>query len=271
MALLAADGAAHGDPGRTRSLFEAFTDADLASLDLARQRYLRRQAMDAVDHLIALLDALDVDHEDMEDGHDAELDYEGEATLGAPEQHHNQAKWCQGANETDGEAELSLGAPEREAYASQASWAAGSRCLERDEGESEPGYDLPEGDDERDGGDGGRDDNESEPSLGATAAINQERWAAGDANDNELVNEDGCDNPDAQPCNGALGARPGENPAREVVSVGIVASNRETARDALRRVEAIRRRKHGRASVARDPDEIEPGNLRLVSIAGCVR
>ncbi len=44
-----------------------FADAvDMASLAHAQRRHMRRQAMDAVDHLIALLDALDADSEELE-------------------------------------------------------------------------------------------------------------------------------------------------------------------------------------------------------------
>ena len=66
-----------------------------------------------VERLIDIMDAADAPSEDLEDGHDAELDFEGEATLGAPEQHHNQSKWGRTQVDGDGELELSLGAPER--------------------------------------------------------------------------------------------------------------------------------------------------------------
>ncbi len=224
--------------------------------------------MDAVDHLIALLDALDVAHEDMEeDDHDGdpllmygELDNsDAEAMLGAPEQHPS--AYC-------------VSGYRRTPEGRQTHWSDG-RCGDgANDGEAEPGYDLPEGDDERDGGDGGRNDNDSEPSLGSTMAINQERWAAGDANDNELVNEGGCDNPDAQLRYGSWGAHPGENPVREVLLASVGPSNRETARDALRHVEAICARKSA-VRPRRDPDEMVPvdvesifGNLRVMTFAG---
>ncbi len=155
-----------------------------------------------VERLIDILDAADAASEDLEDGHDAELDFEGEATLGAPEQHHNQSKWGRTQVDGDGELELSLGAPERHPNPmrtfgdrwtargganAQTDWSAGSRSIERDEGEAEPGYDLPEGDEEWDG-----EGEDAEPSLGAANNHhNQTDWAQGSVSDAELVNEEG--------------------------------------------------------------------------------
>ena len=69
---------------------------DLASLDRARLRHARRMASDAIDHLIALLDALDAPDEDLEPNQDGgdeddacylEDDGTAEPSLGAPEPH----------------------------------------------------------------------------------------------------------------------------------------------------------------------------------------
>lgn len=98
---------------------------DVASLDRASSRYLRRRAMDAVDHLIALLDALDAETEDREpdvdggeaDDADAEEDDPGEddgtaePSLGALERHPSTPSFSHHFRSEDGR---------------QLAWAAGS-------------------------------------------------------------------------------------------------------------------------------------------------
>ncbi len=72
---------------------------DLASLAAGQRRHAYRMAADAVDHLIALMDALEADTEDMEtvneDGDPLDIgeadDADREPSLGAPENHP--AQW----------------------------------------------------------------------------------------------------------------------------------------------------------------------------------
>ena len=243
------------------------TTGDLADLDLARRRYLRRYAADAVDHLIALLDALDGDHKDMEEDDFHEEGSDDELSLGW-RCHASEFQYSLGVGQQEdelvGDDEPMLGAPERHPSAyciagcqrtlegSQTHWSAG-RCGDgANDGESEPGYDLPEGDDEL----CGSDDVDYEPILAAPEnhdeAPDQERWAQG-YNGGAEPEADGIDD------------------CQAYLSMQQFAANAAAARDALRRVEAIRRRKHWRATVARDPDEIEPSNLRLVPLMGYVR
>ena len=161
---------------------------DIASLAWARRRHMRRQAMDAVDHLIALLDALDAATEDCEPDDDADpLEVFG---VGDPLEDA----------EDDGTAEPSLGAPEhhpdlpppgyaaswgpyvdRSIDARQIRWAAGSTSDREVEDENdEDGHDREDGDDRE-------PDVDDEPSLGASnptfgylgASVSQVAWALG--------------------------------------------------------------------------------------------
>ena len=156
---------------------------DLASLDLARLRHARRMASDAIDHLIALLDALDAADGEREvvdeDGdpleifgegdplEDAEDDGTAEPILGAPEKHPHTFSM------TDWDFAPADGASTRRINrdGSQARWAQG-KAEALNDGEAEPGYDMPEGDDERDG-DGSHYGEADEFSLGWNETVSQ--------------------------------------------------------------------------------------------------
>jgi len=73
---------------------------------------------------------------------------------------------------------------------------------------------------------------------------NQTDWAQGSVSDSELVNEDGI-------------ARFKDAPPFQAWQ-----ENQRVAREAGRQAEAMKRRKGG--APARDPGEIQPGNLRLI-------
>lgn len=128
---------------------------------------------DAIDRAIEALDALDGPSEDLEEDDPREDDDPGEDdgtaehTLGAPERHPY--SWCSTADwfrPADGRRLVRYrSSPE----CSQVRWAQGLR--QDGEGEGEPGYDLPEGDDERDDdglSEGEGDPAEKEPWLSVT-------------------------------------------------------------------------------------------------------
>ncbi len=187
------DDAHHGGAGGVVSTVEETPTGH------ATARHMRRALESAIAHGIALLDALDAAGEDLEDGGD------DEPSLG----------WIDGRpvlsdshddREAEADDEPMLGAPERSPYVeslgspfyepaaggrlyrhngdSQKSWAAGRNDAMND-GEAEPGYDLPEGDDERDGGSSGEPDNDGEAWLGAPenhdVDPDQEHWSQGEA------------------------------------------------------------------------------------------
>ena len=223
----------------------------------------RAQVENTLDRLIALLDTLDGDV-DLEETADAEPSLgwidgkpqlsdgshedreadtaDDEPTLGAPER----SPWvtsmtCPYHEPADGSR------PYRTRDGRQTHWSAGRNGDGANDGESEPGYDLPEGDDERDAA----GDVDDEPVLAAPEnhdeAPNQERWAQGSDSGDRERDDDDC-------------------PA--YLSMQQLAVNEAAARDALRQVGAIWRRKDGRPAVGRDPDELELGNLRLLTLAG---
>lgn len=107
---------------------------------------------DALDLVVSHLDALDAPHEDLEDDgtseddDPAEDDGSGEPILGAPEEHPFVPRFSHFYRCRDGR---------------QTTWGQG-RNDSLNDGETEPGYDLPEGDDER----CGSDDVDAESALG---------------------------------------------------------------------------------------------------------
>jgi len=175
-----------GEPQTVRSIGmgPAWADlavaADLASLAKGRRRHAYRMAADAVDHLIALMDALDAATEDMEpeagydlpEGDDercASSEVDDEPTLGAPEQHPScyQFALC-------------------DTTSSQEHWADGSTRHDEAEVVNEDGTDLDAGE---------LDEADLEPSLGAPEVafgrhepfrVDQTHWAGGGLSDLEL-------------------------------------------------------------------------------------
>ncbi len=181
---------------------------------------------DALDTAIATLDALDAPDEDLEDGHDAEHDLGWPACM-------SQAKL--GPNTADGDST----APERH--------GKGFLRCRPDDCEPEAGYDLPEGDDER----CGSSDVDGEPMLGAPEnhdqAPDQEHWAQGGGfySSEAEIGED-------------------ESQTDKDLPFDVQQANEAAAREAGRQAEAMRRRKNHRTTGARDPDEVQRGNLRMV-------
>ncbi len=212
---------------------------------------------DALDTAIATLDAMDAPGMDREDDGTAEPwlgwidgkpvlsdshdDREHDAAdwepmLGAPERHPAGGPWSSGRDSTD----------------RQTHWSDGRNDPAND-GEAEAGYDLPEGDDER----CGSGDVDLEPSLGAPEnhdqAPDQEHWAQGGySNWSDVeIGED-------------------ESPTDKGLPFDARQANETAAREAGRQAEAMRRRKDHRTTGARDPEEVQLGNLRMVG-GGIVR
>ncbi len=219
--------------------------------------------LDAMDAAIGALDALDGDA-DIEDGHDDEFTGDDELSLGWRE---GVAQLDLGLGNDDGEP--TLGAPERSPYAppmsasfykpangqrlqrcfvtrawNQVEWSAGANV--DGEGDSEPGYDLPEGDDELCGSEhDGCEPEEGEDSLGSAIGDGDQRhWAQG---------------------------LPGEREADPVDGPGLALTveQRRAARDRwpvlhdlARRARAMRQRQ------ARDPDTVTPIAPGMVSWGG---
>ncbi len=122
----------------------------------------------AIDAVISALDDLDAPGEDLEDDEREDVG-DDEHTLGAPERHPFVFTMTAGHFRTaDGREPRRYRRDE-----SQAVWAQGAR--QDGEGEAEPGYDLPEGDDER----CASDDVDGEPSLGSLDHLDQTAWADG--------------------------------------------------------------------------------------------
>ncbi len=205
---------------------------------------------DALDTAIATLDALDapgVDLEDegeaepwlgwidgkpvLSDSHDdREAEDDDEPILGAPERHPACDPWTSGRN--------SMGR--------QTHWSDGRKDSAND-GEAEAGYDLPEGDDER----CGSGDVDKEPWLGAPEnhdrAPDQEHWAeSGYSHCSDVeIGED-------------------ESQTDKDLPFDARQANETAAREAGRQAEAMRRRKDRRTTGARNPEEVQFGNLRLI-------
>jgi hypothetical protein len=204
----------------------------------------------ALDTAIATLDALDAPGMDLEDDgtaepwlgwvdgrpvvsdshDDREAEDDDEPILGAPERHPSCNPWSSRRDNTG----------------RQTHWSDGRNGSAND-GEAEAGYDLPEGDDER----CGSDDVDKEPWLGAPEnhdrAPDQEHWAeSGYSHCSDVeIGEDESQTDKGLPFD-----------ARQ--------ANETTAREAGRQAEAMRRRKDRRAAPARDLDEVQFGNLRMI-------
>ncbi len=206
---------------------------------------------DALDTAIATLDALDAPSVDREDEGEAEPslgwidgkpvlsdshdDREHDAAdwepmLGAPERHPAGGPWASGRNYTG----------------RQTHWSCGYNGSAND-GEAEAGYDLPEGDDER----CGSGDVDLEPSLGAPEnhdqAPDQEHWAQGGGfySSDAEIGED-------------------ESQTDKDLPFDVRQANEAAAREAGRQAEAMRRKKDHRTTGARDPEEVQFGNLCMV-------
>ncbi len=205
---------------------------------------------DALDTAIATLDAMDsagMDREDdgtaepwlgwidgkpvLSDSHDdREAEDDDEPILGAPERHPACDPWTSGRNSTG----------------RQTHWSDGRNDSAND-GEAEAGYDLPEGDDER----CGSGDVDLEAWLGAPEnhdmAPDQEHWAQGGySNWSDVeIGEDESQTDKGLPFNAQQ-------------------ANEAAAREAGRQAEAMRRRKDRRTTGARDQEEVQFGNLRLI-------
>ncbi len=205
---------------------------------------------DALDTAIATLDALDVAGVDLEDDgtaepwlgwidgkpvlsdshDDREAEDDDEPILGAPERHPACDPWTSG----------------RDSTGRQTHWSDGCNGSAND-GEAEAGYDLPEGDDER----CGSDDVDKEPWLGAPEnhdrAPDQEHWAEGGyfhCSDVE-IGED-------------------ESQTDKGLSFDARQANETAAMEAGKQAMAMRRSKDRRATGARDPEQVQFGNLRLI-------
>ncbi|WP_237479269.1 hypothetical protein [Lichenibacterium dinghuense] len=222
-------------------------------------------ALDALDAAIAALDALDADP-DLEEEPDDEAGGDDELSLG----------WREAVRQLDlghgsDDGEHTLGAPERSPYAppmgasfykpangrrlqrcfvgrvwNQTAWAAGANL--DGEGEPEPGYDLPEGDDEKCGSEhDGCEPEEQEHSLGAPAGDGDQRhWAQGHENDRE-----------ADPCDGS--------------GLYLTAEQYRAARDRrpeMRALASRARAMRGEQGMRRDPDAVTPIGPGMVAWRG---
>ncbi len=207
---------------------------------------------DALDTAIGTLDALDAAGLDLEDDGTAEpslgwIDGKPQLSNGChDDREHDTADW-----------EPILDAPERhpacnpwssgrDSTGRQTHWSDGRNGSAND-GEAEAGYDLPEGDDER----CASSDVDKEPWLGAPEnhdrAPDQEHWAeSGYSHCSDVeIGEDESQTDKGQPFD-----------ARQ--------ANETAVREAGRQAEAMRRRKDRRTTGARDPEEVQFGNLRLI-------
>jgi len=187
---------------------------------------------DALDHAIATLDGLDAPGADLEEDDFGEPGGDDEEALG----------WTAGMSQ----AKLGPNTPEGDSTAPERHGKGFLRCGP-DDGEPEAGYDLPEGDDER----CGSSDVDLEPSLGAPEnhdrAPDQEHWAQGGYSNYSDV-EIGED----------------ESQTDKDLPFDARQDNETAAREAGRQAEAMRRRKDRRTTGARDPEEVQLGNLRLI-------
>ncbi len=187
---------------------------------------------DALDTAIATLDALDAPGADLEEDDFGEPGGDDEEALG----------WTAGMSQ----AKLGPNTPEGDSTAPERHGKGFLRCGP-DDGEPEAGYDLPEGDDER----CGSSDVDLEPSLGAPEnhdrAPDQEHWAQGGYSNYSDV-EIGED----------------ESQTDKDLPFDARQANETAAREAGRQAEAMRRRKDRRTTGARDPEEVQLGNLRLI-------
>ncbi len=187
---------------------------------------------DALDTAVATLDALDAPGLDLEEDDFGEPGGDDEEALG----------WTAGMSQ----AKLGPNTPEGDSTAPERHGMGFVRCGP-DDCEPEAGYDLPEGDDER----CGSGDVDLEPSLGAPEnhdqAPDQEHWAQGGYSNYSDV-EIGED----------------ESQTDKELPFDARQANEAAAREAGRQAMAMRRRKDRRATPARDPEEVQFGNLRLI-------
>ncbi len=190
---------APGEPQTARSMGmgAAWADlanvADLASLAAGRRRHAYRMAADAVDHLIALMDALEADTEDLEPNQDGgeqddACDYEddglAEPSLASPERHPIVPRWSTPGLYVD-----------RGPDSSQLRWTEGAQ--HDGEAVNEDGDDLDVGE---------HDESDKEPSIGwpngFTAIVD---FSTQYEMDLEEVDEDGEDH--AVPCGHPLASK----------------------------------------------------------------
>ncbi len=187
---------------------------------------------EALDTAIATLDAMDAAGGDLEEDDFGEPGGDDEEALG----------WTAGMSQ----AKLGPNTPDGDSTAPERHGMGFLRCR-ADDCESEAGYDLPEGDDER----CGSSDVDGEPLLGAPEnhdqAPDQEHWAQGGGFyfSEAEIGED-------------------ESQTDKDLPFDVRQANEAAAREAGRQAGAMRRRKDRGTTGARGPEEVQFGNLRLI-------